>query len=216
MKEELNKFKEFGQKYKEAKKEFEAKREIFNLNFERNITDEDVSSFLEDECIDSYDIACFFEGTYGLIFENAAELKKSHPRYGEKRFKNELITSVIDAYHWDYEEDFEATSNLVSVYMLIDKCGFNEVKEAEEKEFGLREVFQTYGDLFLTQISGTITNAGKNVANSVVNIVKPYGEVAKGQMETVGEKAKEVVNKGTKRLIKTLEKIDDKTSKKDN
>ena len=69
-------------------------------------------------------------------------------------------------------------------------------------------------DAIVTQGKDAVVSAGKKVATTVGNIARPYGEVAKGQLSEAGVRVKGFANNGTKKLIKLLEKVEDKTSNK--
>ena len=93
MKEELLKLRELTSTYSESKKQFEEKREAFNAS----VKDTMVILGSEVKAAD-YDTVSEFYNEYAELITYAAELKKEHPRYGEKRVKDTLVDMVSKTY----------------------------------------------------------------------------------------------------------------------
>ena len=90
---------------------------------------------------------------------------------------------------------------------LKDKKKLLERKESLSK---LEETAKGTTDVVLNQSK----EAAKKLGNDVANIVKPYGEVAKGQFNEAKVVGKDLINKGSKKLIKILEDLENKTKTK--
>lgn len=208
MKKEFNELKESAKEYSVTLEELNAARAEFNAKLD--ITEVEVlANYYDDECTDAYDIAKNFFMINTDVAELAAGIKSEHPRYGLPRFKSELVTAVID----NRDVTFEEAHEVVNAYLVLDNAGYANVLEKEVKVNEANAKGLASAEAVVNQGKEAVVNAGKKVATTVGNIAKPYGEVAKGQLETAGAKAKEVANKGTKKLIKLLEKFDEKTSK---
>lgn len=209
MKKEFNELKENVKEYSAVVEEFNNARFDFNSNLD--VTEvEGLADYYDENCADAYDIAKNFFMINGDVLEAAATIKSEHPRYGLPRFKSTLVTAIIDSRDTTFEEAHE----VVNAYLLLDNAGYSNVAELEVK---VREV-EAKGiancDAIVTQGTTAVVNAGKKVVTTVGNIARPYGEVAKGQLTEAGVKAKELANNGTKKLIKLLEKVEEKTSNK--
>lgn len=204
MKQELKELKKLATNFIEAKNNFEKQRDIFNLMYV-------YSDFNDEQVIESpYDFAKTFYEKYGFVVECSTALRNEHPRYGEKRFKNALIENIIINQELDYEVDYDFVNYLVDSHIAYESLGYFEVKDLEDEMNKLYEQI----DKTTKNIKDKSCAAAKGVGRAVVKVMKPYGEVAKGQLNAVEGKAKDVVNKGTKKLIKVLENVADKTSDK--
>ena len=211
MKQELKNLKELMEMFSSVKKEYVYKRDLFEncasllpINLEYLDMDENT------EVGSIYEVADIFYDKYDFIVEYANNLKKEHPRYGELRFKNTLIENVINNQGWDYEESYAKASYLVDIHLAFEEFGYFEAKDAEKQVLDVVDKINANTDVLTSQTFGAVKGAGK----AVVNVLKPYGEVAKGQLEVAGQKAKGIVNKGTKSLVKVLEKVVEKTNVK--
>lgn len=209
MKKELSELKENVKEYSVAYEEYSAARAEFNASFEVAVV-EGLAEYYDENCNDSYDIAKNFFMLNGDVLEAATNIKSEHPRYGLPRFKSTLVTAVIDS----RDTTFEEAHALVNAYLLLDEAGFAKVSELESKVAEIEAKGIATCDVIVTQGKEAVVNAGKKVATTVGNIARPYGEVAKGQLSEAGVKAKELANNGTKKLIKLLEKVEEKTSNK--
>ena len=208
MKQELKELKELTSKFVKARDEFEAKKEVFELTAMFVPVNYAYLGLDEDTEIESvYGLANMFYDKYGFVSEYATLLKTEHPRYGEKRFKNTLIENIINNQEWDYEEDYDQASYIVDTHLAFDAFGYSEVKACENEMISVAEKINDNTNAVATQTVDAVKGAGK----AVVNVLRPYGEVAKGQLGVAGQKAKGAVNKGAKHLIKVLEDVANKT-----
>lgn len=206
MKKELFELKETTREYMAAAEEFVAARKDFNASLDVTSV-EGLANYYEETCTDAYDIARNFFMVNGDVAELATGIKTAHPRYGLPRFKSELVTAVIDARDVTFEEAHE----VVNAYLLLEDAGYANVNALEENVTALGLKVNANSDAVVNQGKAAVTKAGKAVVTSVGNFARPYGQVAKGQLESAGVKAKGLVNKGTKQLIKVLGKLEDKT-----
>lgn len=208
MKQELKELRELTGKFVEARDNFEKKKELFDLGAVF-VPVNPVYFGLEEgtEVESAYDLANMFYDKFGFVADCAAALKAEHPRYGEKRFKNTLIENVIANQEWDYEADYDQANYLVDTHLAYEALGYFEVKGLEGEMVAVAEKINDNTSAVASQTVSAVKDAGKAVAN----VFRPYGEVAKGQLEVAGAKAKGVVNKGAKQLIKVLENLADKT-----
>jgi len=209
MKQELKELRALSSDLVEARKHFEEMKEVFELVALFANSDPKYLELEEEvEVESSYDLANIFYDKFGFVVDYAETLNTEHPRYGEKRFKNTLIEKVISEQGWDYEEDYEKAYYVVSTHMAYEALGYREVKIAEKEMLAIAEKINATANVVADQTVNAVKGAGRAVAN----VFKPYGEVAKGQLEVASEKAKGVVNKGANKLIKVLEKVADKTT----
>ena len=209
MKKELNELKESVKEYSAAYEEYSVAREEFNANLEVAVV-EGLTEYYDENCTDSYDIAKNFFMLNGDVLEAATNIKSEHPRYGLPRFKCTLVTAVVDS----RDITFEEANALVNAYLLLDEAGYAKVSELETKVAEIEAKGIATCDAIVTQGKDAVVSAGKKVATTVGNIARPYGEVAKGQLSEAGVRVKGFANNGTKKLIKLLEKVEEKTSNK--
>ena len=111
-------------------------------------------------------------------------------------------------------------TNKITNYTKIDNR-YLEDKNISLKAKGLLTLMLSLPDSWKFNINGlcllckeskdAVVKAGKTVATSVANVARPYGEVAKGQLQEAGTQAKGLFNKGVKTLIKSLERLEEKT-----
>ncbi len=187
------------EQYTEAKDEF-------NLNLDITSVD-GLANYYDEECQNAYDVAKNFFMINSDVLEAATVIKKEHPRYGEPRFKATLATSIIES----REVSFEEAAELVNIYVALDKAGYNNVLVLEAQVADIANKVNANGEEILRQSKEACVKAGKSVATAVGNFARPYGEVAKGQLTEASVKAKGLVNKGTKSLIKALGKLEERT-----
>lgn len=194
MKEELIELKELTIAYSEAKKNFEERKEIFNEDVKGTMVILENSIKAAD-----YDSACEFFVEYYQLKIYAEHLKKEHPRYGEKRVRETLINMVKTTE--EYQNRTLCADQIVDAYLTFEKAGFNTVHafDAETRKIALNLVnkFNTVKtekvDVVIEEFSG------------VIEAAKPYGEIAKKQINNFGGLAKNALSKGAKKLIKILD-----------
>lgn len=206
MKKELVELKENTAAYINAVNEFVAERDNFSANLDVNAL-AGLANYYDEECENAYDVAKNFFMINGDVADLAAEIKSEHPKYGQPRFKGTLVTAVIAERDSSYEEAQE----VVETYLALEEAGYSVVRRAEENISVMAEKVNSSTGEVVTQGKEAVTKVASTVATKVGKIAKPYGEVAKGQLKEASVAAKGLVNKGTKRLIKTLEKIEEKT-----
>ena len=201
MKEELRTLRELTNNYSEAKKEFEKRKETFNEDVK------EVMVILSKTVVAaSYDTAVEFYGEYSSLKDFARQLKKDHPRYGEKRVEETLEAWFKSAP--EYQDRTLCAGQIVDAYLNFEKAGFDEVRSLEEKSNALAVKLAERVDTVKTEkIDGAIESV-----HQAVEAAKPYGEAAKKHLTTFGNFAKGAISKGAKQLIKIL---DEDNSKKD-
>jgi len=153
-----------------------------------------------------------FYQQYSYVGELKDILNAEHPRYGEKRVRNTLIENVIVHNGWDYEEGYEDSSIIVDTYLTLVKLGFLDVYALDIKAQEAKLKLDESTEVMLKETADKVVGAGKKVASGVVSVAKPYGEVAKGQLNDAKVVAKKLVNNGAKRLVKVLKRVEEKTN----
>lgn len=199
MKEELRNLRDLTNNYSEAKKEFEARRDVFNEDVK------EVMVILSRTVVAaSYDTAVEFYDEYTLLRDFARQLKKEHPRYGEKRVEETLET-------WfkavpEYQDRTLCAGQIVDAYLVFEKSGFEEVRTLEQKSNDLAiKLAQNVETVKTEKIDGAIESV-----NEAIEAAKPYGEAAKKHLVNFGNFAKGAISKGAKQLIKILDETDNK------
>ena len=202
MKEELKKIRDLTNNYSEAKKEFDIRKNQFNDDVK------EVMVILSETVVAAnYDTATEFYNEYISLQDFAKQLKKDHPRYGEKRYIETLET-------WfktfpEYQDRTLCSTQIINAYIVFEKAGFFEVKNLEDKskEFAV-QLAEKVETVKTDKIDGVIEKV-----NHTIEVAKPYGEAAKKHLTTIGNFAKGTINKGAKQLIKILDETDNKKDK---
>lgn len=188
MKEKYLKLRDLTASYSESKKEFETRRKAFDEAIKNNMV------LLESGAkVANYDSATEFYAEYSLLVEYAATLKEEHPRYGEKRVKDEL-TAKFKATD-EYKDRALYAGQIVDTYLTFENAGYAEVREMDVETKRLAIALVEGVDTAKNEVVDT-TVAGVNKA---LEQAKPYTE-----------KAKKAVNTGAKVLIKILQQVDSK------
>ena len=216
MKEELKEVKDLFLVYKDKRKELEEAK----MNFCDGINVENLNVVVLELCdvdvYNTYDLAVKFYGEYDYVWSLASELRKAHPRYQDAHFKSALADMIIEHNKID-EADYSKAVEVVDAYMLFEGNDFSNVHDLDVAVSELTEKIVANGNVVVDEAVGKVTDFGKKVGEGVVNVLKPYGEVAKGQYTeastAIKEKAKDVANKGVKSLKKVLDKIDSNINK---
>lgn len=218
MKEELKRIKAINSEFNEKAREYNEARKGFNANIQNAFVSgdaSDVAFFVGEDSKDFYEIAVNFYTIYEDLTKSAEELKAEHPRYGEKRFRDTLVANVIETKGLDYEEAYDEIYKEVTTYMLFEKNGYANVRSLELEAIELAKTVNSEVDTIVQKTGNAINEAGTKVFNAVKGVVSPYAEVAKGQYTTakgaVKKKVKEMTNKGAKKAIGTLERIEKRT-----
>lgn len=183
-------------------------REVFNTNAQLNGVLED---YFDDACRDHYDAAKNYAMFNEDLIQAYEDLMVAHPKYGDKRRRATVVDQVLTSRGVDYEENFSDVNDAYDEYVAIRSCGYNEVRTLELKVEEASTKISTNGNAVVKEGKDAVVKAATSVANGVASVARPYGEVAKGQLQEAGGKAKGLFNKGVKSLIKTLQNIDERT-----
>lgn len=199
MKEELRNLRDLTNNYSEAKKEFEARRDVFNEDVK------EVMVILSRTVVAAtYDTAVEFYDEYTTLKDFARQLKKDHPRYGEKR-----VEETLEAWFKtvpEYQDRTLCAGQIIDAYLVFEKSGFEDVKSLEETANALAiKLAKNVETVKTDKIDGAIESV-----HQVVEAAKPYGEAAKKHLTTFGNFAKGAISKGAKQLIKILDETDNK------
>lgn len=206
MKEDLKNIKDSTVKVIEEKENFKKQKEFFNMK----VQEQKLQSGIEElfKLDDSYESAKMLNTNFPEIANIITSLKKEHPKYGEKRIKE--MANIHLNYQLSASVFSDSLSIMIDNYFLYERCGFSKLLEQENNLTKLEESIKTSCDAILDESKDTAIKAG----TAIVNIVKPYGKVAKGQLEDASKLAKNAVNSGSKKLIKVLKSIEEKTNNK--
>ena len=199
MKEELRNLRDLTNNYSEAKKEFEARRDMFNEDVK------EVMVILSRTVVAAtYDTAVEFYDEYTTLKDFARQLKKDHPRYGEKR-----VEETLEAWFKtvpEYQDRTLCAGQIIDAYLVFEKSGFEDVKSLEETANALAiKLAKNVETVKTDKIDGAIESV-----HQVVEAAKPYGEAAKKHLTTFGNFAKGAISKGANQLIKILDETDNK------
>lgn len=199
MKEELRNLRDLTNNYSEAKKEFEARRDMFNEDVK------EVMVILSRTVVAAnYDTAVEFYDEYTTLKDFARQLKKDHPRYGEKR-----VEETLEAWFKtvpEYQDRTLCAGQIIDAYLVFEKSGFEDVRALEETATTLAvKLAENVETVKTDKIDGAIESV-----NQMVEAAKPYGEAAKKHLTTFGNFAKGAISRGAKQLIKILDETDNK------
>ena len=207
MKEELSTLKNSVQQIAKGCENFKKQRNFFNMKVEEKLLETGLEEVITAE--DSYESAKVLNENLSSIHMLVTYIKKEHPKYGNRRIKELVIKEIHEASF--IPEELEGKIELaVDNYFIYESCGFFKLlnQEKELEELGTEAKIAT--DAILDESKAAAIKAGK----AALNIVKPYGEVAKSQLSDAGDRAKKAVNKGSRQLIKFFENIEEKTKSK--
>lgn len=197
MKEQLNSLKENTAKLIKEKEDFKKQRNFFNMKVEeqKNILNiEEIYNTADD----SYERANILNIYYPEISYIVDMIKKEHPKYGNKKIKGLILEQIKDS-----TDISDITETLLDNYFLYESCGYHTLKNKENEIQELEKTIKQDASC----VYGKSKESIKKFGSSVANTVKPYGDIAKNQINNIA-------NKGSKKLIKVLEKIKDKTENK--
>ena len=209
MKEELKALKDSTIKIAGAKEHIRKQTLFFNMKVEEQKEVTNVKELFNAND-NSYEAARILNDTFPELYTISTNIRNDHPKYGDKRIKTLLESELTNIMIIDElpEECFEMIPEIIDNYLLYEACGYFNLRN-KEVEMELMEQDALTG-------AKTILDESKQAAikakDGIVNIIKPYGEVAKGQLNDASKFTKEVLNKGSKKLIKILEKIENKTN----
>ena len=206
MKEELKALKDSAERIAKAHQYFQKQREFFNMKVEEKLEETGTKEAILSE--DSYDSATIVCVDCSQLHENIIKIRSEHPKYGNKRIRELVIDEILSSHNEDiYSPSRKSLEEIIDNYFLYESCGFFKLYKKEVEINNLEKEFRTTTDVILDESKNSV----KRVGESFINIVKPYGEVAKSQLNDAGNLAKKTVNKGSKQLIKFFESIEEKT-----
>lgn len=208
MKEELLQLKDAAVELGTTVKGMTEARESFNINAQANGVLED---YFDEASVDYYDAARNYAMLNSDLIKCYEDLMVAHPKYGDKRRRATVVDAVLTSRGVDYEESFAEVNEAYDEYVAIRNCGYNEVRAYEVKAEELSTKINANTDAVVKESKDAVVKAANSVATGVANVARPYGEVAKGQLQQAGTHAKGLFNKGVKTLIKSLEKLEEKT-----
>ena len=208
MKEEFLQLREAAVELGNGVKAMAEAREIFNTNAQLNGV---LEEYFDESCRDYYDAAKNYVMFNEDLIQVYEELMVAHPKYGDKRRKATVVDQVLISRGVDYEENFNDVDAAYDQYVAIRNCGYNEVRTIELQVEEASKKFNANGNAVVKEGKDAVVKAATSVASGVANVARPYGEVAKGQLQEAGGKAKGLFNKGVKTLIKTLQDVEERT-----
>lgn len=206
MKEELNTLKNSVQQIVKGCERFKKQREFFNMKVEEKLLETGTKEVIIAE--DSYDAAKTVCVDCNGLHKKITKIREEHPKYGNRRIKD-LVIAEITSDHAEnlYKSQTNFLEEIIDNYFLYESCGFFKLLKLENELETLGNEVTNATDAILDESK----QAAKKVGSTFVNVVKPYGEVAKSQLNDAGVAAKKAVNKGSQKLKKFFEGIEEKT-----
>ena len=208
MKQELFTLKDSTIKIAKANESFKKQKMFFNMKVEEQKQQSNIEEFYNKEEFgvfeDSFEAAYMLNEFFPQIQDIATKMRNEHPKYGVKRIKELTLTALT------YDEPALEECEIIQIidnYFLYEECGFFKLKEQQQELTQLEKEAKETTDAIINQTK----QATKKVGTSISGIIKPYGEIAKGQLSDAKVEAKKLVNKGSKTLKKILEKVENKT-----
>lgn len=205
MKEELKSLKDSAIQVASEKENLKKQKKFFNMKVEEQIEllgVEEIFNYNND----SYDAASLLMVHFSDIDELISKIKEQHSKYGNKKIK-ELVLETLKTMNYD----IDYMGKVIDNYFMYQECGFNKVQTMEQNIEQNIELLQEEVKTTSTVIINETKETAKKVGTSIVNVAKPYGEVAKGQFNDAKVAATGLVNKGAKKLIKILQDVEKKT-----
>ena len=212
MKEELKQLKDVAVQIVKETDEFRKQKNCFNMKVEEKKLELNMEELFNEENEDSFEAAEILNFLFPQIHTIVSSVREGHPKYGEKRVKEIAVVALkefmsLNEYMLSFYDQIDV---VVDNYFLYESCGYFKLLERKESLSKLEESAKGTTDVVLNQSK----EAAKKFGNDVANIVKPYGEVAKGQFNEAKVVGKDLINKGSKKLIKILEDLENKTKTK--
>ena len=212
MKEELKELKDVAVKIVKETDEFRKQKNFFNMKINEKKLELNMEELFNEENEDSFEAAEILNFLFPQIHTIVSSVREGHPKYGEKRVKEIAVVALkefmsLNEYMFSFCDQMDV---VVDNYFLYESCGYFKLLERKESLSKLEESAKGTTDVVLNQSK----EAAKKFGNDVANIVKPYGEVAKGQFNEAKVVGKDLINKGSKKLIKILEDLENKTKTK--
>ena len=212
MKEELKQLKEVAIQIAKETDGFRKQKNFFNMKVEEKKSELNMEEIFNEENEDSFESAEILNFLFPQIHTIVSSVREGHPKYGEKRIKEIAVVALkefmsLNEYMLSFYDQIDV---VVDNYFLYESCGYFKLLERKESLSKLEETAKGTTDVVLNQSK----EAAKKFGSDVANIVKPYGEVAKGQFNEAKVVGKDLINKGSKKLIKILEDLENKTKTK--
>ena len=209
MKEELNTLKDSMQQIAKAYQYFQKQREFFNMKVEEKLEETGTKEVILSE--DSYDSAKVVCVECSQLNAKIKDIRNEHPKYGNKRIRELVIDEILPEHAEQlYSPSRKSLEEIIDIYFLYESCGFFKLYKKELEIINLEKEVRNAADNILDESKDSV----KKIGASFINIVKPYGEVAKSQLNDAGDLTKKAVNKGSRQLIKFFENIEEKTKSK--
>ena len=204
MKEELKALKNSTEQIFKACQTLQRKKSFFNMKVEEKKEETGIEEIIEMD--NSYESAKALNENFSSIHVFVSAIREEHPKYGNRRIKELVMKQIHEASF--IPEDLEDKIELVvDNYFLYESCGFFKLLEQEKEIENLGIEAKVATDAILDESKVAAIKAGK----AALNIIKPYGEVAKSQLNDAGEATKKAINKGSQKLKKFFEGIEEKT-----
>lgn len=212
MKEEIKNLKDIVNKYKGLREAFYGQRLTFQWGVDVQKDSLDIQEFI-DFGADSYENAKLFEKYYPAIATIDDQIKEQYPNYNleerldelKKLFKEELkVVNDLDTLEINSCNYFDV---IVDNYYLYESNNFSSLKQQEEQLEQLKQEMNKN----VIKMFGQSKEAVQHVGAVAVEKAKPYGKVAKKGFGEAKKATKSVVHKGSKKLIKVLKKVEEKT-----
>ena len=201
MKEELKSLKDSAIMIADEKDNLKKQTKFFNMKVQEQKEDLGIEEVFNYDN-NSYEAAKLLMVHFSEIDELITKVKQQHPKYGDKRIKD-LVLETLKQFNYD----IDYMGKVIDNYYIYKNCGFNKVQAIEENIVVLEKEAKETSTILLDETKET----AKKVGTSIVNVAKPYGEVAKGQFNDAKVAATGLVNKGAKKLIKILQDVEKKT-----
>ena len=211
MKEELKALKGSAEQLVKVRKNLSKQKSFFNMKVEEKKQETGIEEIID--LSDSYESAkmiCFeFPIIEYPIYDKVSKIRKEHPKYGNRRIKELIINDILNNKELNsnlYPPLREGLEIIIDNYFLYETCGFFKIYKQETEIIELEKEARVAADVILDETKTAAIKAGE----TVVNVVKPYGDVAKSQLNDVGVIAKKFVNKGSQKLKKIFETLEEK------
>lgn len=214
---------EFLNKYRKECKNFTTMKKVFESIVIREDHDDVVATYCDkyEDNRNLYDIVNAMYDKYPFFFEMVHETMGSQEVDYETLYEQAL----------NFQLDLKYNSDEYNLIVLALKNGFFKVHDKEEE---IKKINRRFIELSkvgkarvignVNSFTGAVADVSKRFANHVIDVIEVDRDEFNRQMEDVhlrseqfrdeGYRAtKEVLNKGTKKLIKVLEKVVEKTEK---
>lgn len=207
MKEELKALKDSAEQIVKACQSLQRKKAFFNMKVEEKKEETGIIELIEMDS--SYESAKVLNENFSSVHALVTQIRKEHPKYGNRRIKELVLKQIHESSF--IPEDLEDKIELaIDNYFLYESCGFFKLLEQEKEIEELGNEAMEATDVILDESKAAAIKAGK----AVISVVKPYGEVAKSQLNDAGEATKKAINKGSQKLKKFFENVEEKTRTK--